>query len=303
MANFCESAGGNTGRPACDLRALVITGVIFSSKNAKIPAGTEDVKSFLQGKFKEVVKANRFFPAFDSLTITDSSEDAVIGTLAGGYSEKLRDGNAIYQFDYPFGLCKAKSLRQFDGWNGGVFLVSKEGYVIGRKQGNGDLAAFVPASVYTKSKTLGDGQNPAVFSLIINFGDSGVFLNTMSITEKIPDFDAEEFTGIIDVELSVAGQDSGYVDVLVQTKCDGVNLLDTYATELASAAAWKLISATTGDVATITSVAAQAGTKSFRVSTQSNNDTFKLSLADISTLETAGIEGYESNTITVTIPK
>ena len=123
------------------MRALVITGVIFSPKNAKIPVGTEDVKSFLKGKFKEVVKENRFFPAFDSLTTTDSSEDAVIGTLAGGYSEKLRDGNAIYQFDYPFGLCKAKSLRQFDGWNGGVFLVSKEGYVIGRKQSNGDLAA------------------------------------------------------------------------------------------------------------------------------------------------------------------
>jgi hypothetical protein len=299
MANFCVSTGGNTGKPACDLKALVVTGVIFSPKNAKIPAGTEDVKSFLKGKFKEAVKANRFFPALDSLTTTDSSEDAVIGTLSGGYSEKLRDGNAIYQFDYPFGLCKAKSLRQFDGWGGGIFLVSKEGYVIGRKQSNGDLAAFAPASVYTKSKTLGDGQNPAVFSLIINFGDSGVFLNVLDITEKMPDFDTEEFTGIIDVELSTVGTASGSVDVSVKTKCDGVNLYDVYATELAAAAAWALTNAASGAAATITSVAAQAGTKSFRITATAG--TYKLSLAGISALEAAGVEGYESNTITVTI--
>jgi hypothetical protein len=305
--DFCKNSGGNTGLGACDLTSSKMTpiGIIFAPKNASIPKNTTDVQALLDGKFKENAKANRFYPVMGFGTITDSSEEAQVATMALGYSEKIRNGNAIYQFDIPFSLCKAKKVIQFDGWKGGIYLVLSTGMIMGRKSVDGqNLLPFIPLQLdITNAQLLSLGTTDArVVSIQLNLDDK---LRLVEIADFIAmdNFDKDAINGVIDVELSVAGQDTGYVDVLVQTKCDGVNLYDTYAAELASAAAWKLISATTGAEATITSVAAQAGTKTFRVSAQSNNDTFNLSLADISTLETAGVEGYESNTITVSITK
>ncbi|MDR1155074.1 MAG: hypothetical protein LBL04_10195 [Bacteroidales bacterium] len=296
--SYCSNSGGNTGKTACDLSAIVTVGVIATPKNAVIPAGTENILDFLKSKFKEDNKANRWFPIVDKgWTVTNNSEEPVIGTLGSGYSEKLRDGNAIYKYDLAFSLCKSKSINQFDGWRGGIFLVSKDGRIIGRRQKDGSLAAFIPTSLYTTANPLGDGQNISLISLTANFGDLKLFTEILDVSERIEDVD--ELNGIIDVELSVAGKASGSVDVLVKTKCDGVNLYDVYASELSAAAAWRLVNATTGVAATVTSVAAQAGTKSFRVTATAG--TYKLSLAAISALENAGIEGYESNTITVTI--
>jgi hypothetical protein len=133
----------------------------------------------------------------------------------------------------------------------------------------------------------------------VNFGDVKLFTDTLDVSEKIENFDVDELGGIIDVKLTVAAQAAGQVDVLAKTKCGGVNLYDTYATELAAPGAWKLVNASTGAAGTITSVAAQDGTQSFRISAVTG--TYKLSLADISVLTAAGVEGYESNVITVTI--
>jgi hypothetical protein len=302
MSNYCSNSGGNTGLPACDLDAIVTVGMIATPKNAVIPAGTENVLEFLQSKFKENNKANRWFPIVDKgWTVTNNSEEPTIGTLGSGYSQKLRDGNAIYKYDLAFGLCKSKSISQFDSWRGGVFLVSKDGRLVGRRREDGGLAAFIPNSLYTTANPLGDGQNISVIAITANFGDLKQFTEILEVSEKIENFDVDELNGIIDVKLSVVGQGTGYVDVLVQTKCDGVNLYDTYSTELEAVAVWALINSATGATANITAVAAQAGTKSFRVSTAAGAGTYKLSLADITTLATAGVEGYESNTITVTI--
>ena len=301
MANFCISSGGNTGKPSCDLKDIVPIGVIPSPKKAIIPADTTDLKTFLQERFMENNKINRWYPMFDNLTITNNSEDAVIATLAGGYSEKLRNGNAIYQFDYPFALCKSKAINQFDGWTGGIFLVSKEGRIVGRKQSNGDLAALVPVSVYTSGGALGDGQNKNVTSLTVNFGDSGLLLNVIDVTDKIEDFDAEEMTGIIDLQLVPAGTSAGTVDVKIQTKCDGVNLFDVYGSKFEDAAVWKAVKKSDGTNVSVTSVTMQGDTQLYRLAFTAGAGEIRLSLADLNTLKTAGIEGYESNTIAVTI--
>jgi hypothetical protein len=276
--------------------------VIATPKNAVIPAGTENILDFLKSKFKEDNKASRWFPIVDkSWTVTNNSEEPTIGTLGSGYSEKLRDGNAIYKYDLAFGLCKNKAISQFDGWKGGVFLVSKDGRIVGRWQEDGGLAAFIPTSLYTTGNPLGDGQNISLTSLTANFGDLKLFAEILEVSEKIEHFDVDELNGIIDVKLSIAGTASGSVDVSVKTKCNGVDLYDMYSTELSEAGAWKMTSAASGEPVSISSVTAQAGTKSFHVSTAAGAGTYKLSLAAISALETAGVEGYESNTITVTI--
>jgi hypothetical protein len=300
MANLCENTGGNTGIGACDLKAPIIMGVIFTPKNAVIPTGTEDLMELLKTQFTNDNKQARWFPLIDSdIQITNSSEDAVVASLSSGYSEKLRNGNAIYQLDLRFSLCKGKIINRFDGWNGGMFLLTKDMQLAGRKQTNGDIAAFLPSSVYTKVNPLGDGQNISLASLIVNFGDSGLFMNVFDITSQIDNFDQSELQGLTDIDLTVVGQASGYVDVKVQTKCGGVDLFDTYSTELANKNVWSLINKSTGAAVVPTTVTAQAATKSFRISATAA--TYLLSLAAVSVLETNGISGYESNSITVTV--
>jgi hypothetical protein len=301
--DYCQKNGGNTGVGACDLSSSKITpiGVIFVQKHASIPKSTIDVQSFLDGKFKENAKGNRFYPIMGFGTITDSSEEAQVVTMALGYSEKIRNGNAIYQFDIPFSLCKAKKVIQFDGWKGGIYFILDTGMIMGRRSADGkNLLPLIPLQLnITNAQMLSLGTTDArVVSIQINLDDK---LRLIDIADfiTIDNFDKDAINGIIDVELSVAGTGTGYVDVAVQTKCEGVNLHDTYATELAVAGAWKLTNAATGAAATITSVAAQAGTKSFRISAGAG--AYKLSLADISALTAAGVEGYESNEISVTI--
>jgi hypothetical protein len=303
--DFCQNKGGNTGVGACDLASSKMTpiGVIFVPKNASIPKSTTDVQSFLDGKFKEDNKANRFYPIMGFGAITDSSEEAQVATMALGYSEKIRNGNAIYQFDIPFSFCKAKKVIQFDGWKGGLYLVLSTGMLMGRKSTNGQsLLPFIPLQLdITNAQLLSLGTTDVrVVSIQTNLDDK---LRLVEIADfiAIENFDKDAINGIMDVELSVVGTASGSVDVSVKTKCDGVDLYDMYSTELSEAGAWKMTNATTGAPATITEIVMQAETKSFRVATAAGADTYKLSLAAISALETAGVEGYESDTITVTI--
>ncbi|MDR2775628.1 MAG: hypothetical protein LBC19_12980 [Tannerella sp.] len=301
--DFCQNSGGNTGVGACDLSSSKMTpiGIIFVPKNASIPKSTTDVQAFLDGKFKENAKANRFYPVMGFGAVSDSSEEAQVATMALGYSEKIRNGNAIYQFDIPFSFCKAKKVIQFDGWKGGIYLILSTGMILGRKSTDGTkILPLIPLQLdITNAQLLSLGTTDArVVSIQANLDDK---LRLVDVADfiTIDDFDKDGINGIIDIELSIAAQEAGYVDVFVKTKCDGVNLFDVYTVELAAGAVWKLTNATTGAEATITGVVAQAGTKSFRVSAPSG--TYKLSLVDISALTTAKVEGYESNEITVTI--
>jgi hypothetical protein len=302
MSKFCKSTGGNTGLGACDLKAPVVIGLIFTPKNAVIEAGTTDVSAFLQTKIKAPIKANRWFPFIDtSATPTNSSEEPVIGTMGSGYSEKLRNGNAIFQFDFVFGLCKSKILNQFDGWSGGVFLVSKDAQIIGRRLKSGDLAAFIPTSVYTSINPMGDGQNISVASITLNFGDRGLFADVLDASDRMEDFDPAELNGIVDVRLSVVAQTATTVDVKALTRCDETNLYDAYQTERAVKDLWGAIKKADGSAVVISTVVAQDATKSFRLTfTAGPSGEVEVGLVNVGALAAAGVVGYEGNTVTVT---
>ncbi|MDR1199984.1 MAG: hypothetical protein LBK94_13410 [Prevotellaceae bacterium] len=301
--DLCTNSGGNTGIGACDLSSSKLTpiGIIFVPKNAQIPLETADILSFLDVKFKEDSRQARWYPMLGIQAIADSSEEAQMATLALGYSEKIRNGNAIYQFDIPFSLCKAKTVIPFDGWNGGIYFILSSGLIMGRKDRKGqNLFPIIPLQTnITNAQLLSLGTTDArVVSIQINLNDK---LRLVDIVDflTIEDFDTTDINGIIDVDLLPGAVATGYVDIKVQTKCDAVNLFDTYQVELAAKALWVLINKSTGAVATIATVEAQAGTKAFRVSADAG--TYLLSLVSVSALETAHIAGYESNQITVEI--
>jgi hypothetical protein len=300
--DLCTNSGGNTGIGACDLSStkLIPTGIVFVPKNAEIPLDTVDILSFLEEKFNENSKQNRWFPILGIAAITDSSEEAQMATFALGDSEKIRNGNAIYQFDIKFSLCKAKTVIPFDGWNGGIYFIMSSGLLMGRKDRKGkSLLPIVPLQTnITNAQLVSLGTTDGrVVSIQINLNDKLKLVDIVDFL-SIEDYDPTEINGIIDVELLQADTATGYVDIKVQTKCDAVNLFDVYQTALATQTLWILIDKATGATVTPT-VAAQTATKAFRISAAAG--TYLLSLASVSVLKAAGIDGYESNSITVEI--
>jgi hypothetical protein len=297
----CKNVGGNTGVGTCDLNSQRIDGFIFVPKNAAIPKSTADVVTFLVSKIKLDSKGQRYFPLFGVQQATNNSEEAQTGTLGYGYSVKQRNGNAIAQWDFPFSFCKAKSIIQFDGWNQGIYLVSSEGNIIGKNSlDKKSIVPFLPQQFDVVAADMFNTGSTDVqlISVSVNFGDKLKLIEQAQFI-KSEDFDADQLQGLVDVELNIEAQAAGYVDVSVITKCGDVNLFDSYQTELALAAVWTAINKATGASVTPTSVVAQAATKSFRVTLPAAS--YVLSLAAVSVLATNGIDGYESNQISVTV--
>jgi hypothetical protein len=298
----CKETGGNTGLYGCDLNSQRIDGIIFVPKDASIPKSTENIVEFLQGKFKEDNKAVRWFVQFGIDQATNNSEEAQNGTLGYGKTVKQRNGNAIYQWDWEFSVCKAKNIIQFDGWNKGIYLVSSEGNILGRN--SADKSALLPFMPQQFDVIAADIINIGttdvqLISVSVNLGDRLKFTTLVEFMQ-IPDFDSDLLAGITDVTLTaLTAQTAGSVDVKVETKCGGTNLFDLYKEQLATADAWKAVNKSTGAAGTISGVTAQENTKTFRVSIAAG--TYLLSLASLSALVSAGITGFESDQITVVI--
>jgi hypothetical protein len=180
-------------------------------------------------------------------------------------------------------------------------MVSSEGLIIGKNSlDKKSLVPFLPQEFDVEEASLINigTTDVQVVGFTINFGDK---LKLVVLAEfiKVNDFDEDLMNGLLDLDLTIAAQATGSADIKVDTKCGGVNLFDEYKTELEDSAAWLAIDKATGNQVSPTSVTAQAGTKSFRITLPTGS--YLLSLASVSQLETIGITGYESNEINVQI--
>ncbi|MDR1199591.1 MAG: hypothetical protein LBK94_11395 [Prevotellaceae bacterium] len=297
----CTNVGGNTGVGACDLNSQRIDGFIFVPKNAAIPKDTTDLVDFLVKQINLDSKGQRYFPLFNIDQATNNSEEAQVGTFGYGRTVKQRNGNTVMRWDFGFSLCKAKTIIQFDGWNQGIFLVSSEGYLIGKNSlDKKNLVPIIPQQfdvVAADFFDIGTSDLQAV-GVSVNFGDKLKLIEQAQFL-KADSFDADQLQGLVDVELEIVSKGTGVVNVSVTTKCGDVNLFDTYQTELELADVWKAIDKVTGSAVTVTGVEPKPLTKSFELSLPTG--TYLLSLAAVSVLTQKGIAGYESDSITVTI--
>jgi hypothetical protein len=299
MANieFCGTSGGNTGLPRCDIRIGIPTGVLFVPRDATItPEQGDDLLTLIQTKAKDANPLQRWYPIFGVQNITDSSEEAVTGNLAAtGYSEKLRDGAAIYLLEYPASLCKSKILKQFDQWNGGIFIITSDNRLWGRGQRDGSLAPYLPSSVYVYGGGWSDGQNIITSKLNINFGEQGNFIELSAFFGFEVNDDILSIVGLQTAQIVPTATAKTY---RVLTKCDKLNLYDLYSTELADDALWIVTVASTGATVAVTAVAANAS-RDFTLTFTEPAEKYYVSLAGLAALEAAGIVGYESEQLAV----
>ncbi|MDR1594297.1 MAG: hypothetical protein LBS43_07435 [Prevotellaceae bacterium] len=299
MANitFCGTSGGNVGLPRCDVKMNTPIAVIFAPRDAKISkSDADDLIALIKAKSKDDSSLLRWYPVVGIEQITDSSEEPVTGNLAAtGYTEKLRDGATIYLFEYPARLCKAKALKQFDQWDGGVCVISNDKKLWGRVTADGSLAPYLPSSVAVYGGGFNDGQNVITSKLQINFGQQGQFIEESGFFGFEEDDDISGLTGLQNLVIAATGTNK----FSVTTKCDRVNLFDLYADELADVDLWKVTKASDGSAVTVSAATKNATTKDFTVTFTAPTVKYYVSLAAVSDLEAKGIVGYESGRLTV----
>jgi hypothetical protein len=303
MAN-CENQGGNTGTGKCDIKSQMVDVIIFTDRKASIPKSTPDIQAYLLEKFGAASKRERYYPFNQIQQGTDNSEEAQMGTFSYGASVKQTNGNAMYEWELPFAKCLAEKAISFDGWSGGVFLISKTGNLLCRESADGQsylpLIPEVPVYV-SKAKFIAVNTSDLLtVGFTVNLGDQLAFAKNTKVV-PIEGYDKSEIVGLIDLKLVVVNATAGYVNVRVETECGGVNLFDDYKEELSNQILWKAIDTTTGNEVVISGVTANEGTNLFQVAANFSAATYKLSLADTATLADNGVDGYEAKPATFNV--
>jgi hypothetical protein len=273
------------------------TGVIFVPRDASISeADADDLIATIQSRIKDDSSLLRWYPVIGIEQITDSSEEPVTGNLAAtGYSEKLRDGAAIYLFEYPARVCKAKVLKQFDQWDGGAYVITGDKKLWGRVMQDNSLAPYLPSSVAVYGGGFNDGQNIITSKLQINFGAQGAFIERSGFFGFEEEDDIDSIVGLQTANIL----SSGTLKYKAVTKCDRQNLYDLYGSTLAATTLWKVTKASDGSSVTVTAVTGNASTKDYSLTFTAPSEKYFVSLAAVSVLEAAGIVGYEFDRLTV----
>jgi hypothetical protein len=271
-------------------------GVIFVPRDTEIKdAEADNLIGLILSKIKNDNSLSRWYPILGIKQITDNSEEPVMGNLSGtGYTEKLRDGASIYLFEYPAKLCRSKVLDSFDQWDGGVYLISSDKKLWGRVNPNNALAPYLPETVSVYGGGFNDGQNIITSKLQINFGLQGAFIKKSAFFGFENDDDLDSIVGLQDVIITAVAANR----FSLTTKCNRINLFDAYSTILNATTLWKVTKAD-GAAVSVSAVTANATTKDFTLTFTAPATKYYVSLANVSTLEAAGVVGYESVKLTI----
>jgi len=299
----CLIAGGNTGFGDCflDLKNIV-GGILVPSDRAYSAAETESAATLLAAIQADIsaVAADRVYPLGTFEALTDNSEAPTIQTLGYGGIAVTREG--LYNLSFQFiqgGLCLSKSLRKFNGSNRSVLLFDANGLLVGWKSGT-TLKGIPLDLFYQNPLKLNDGTNVTAYVLQIAF--KPIYLNDSIGFVQMSLADLATLSGLQDIALSeTTGSDLPILKIKAKTGCSGLDLYDTFSTELASVPLWVARNAANGASLTITSVVIDATLKAWTVTVDSPpvSGSVTITLAAPTVLAAAGIEGYEALTLTV----
>lgn len=303
----CDTSRKNTGYGGCPVDWKLISGaLIYDSPVTLDAAGLADLQNTLQTQAFQDSKTGRCYPVHNFLNPVDNTQDPTFETFADGTMAFVRDG--VYDWTFQItagGFCLLQGLRTHNG-NGTVyaFFYDKEKKILGYNL-NGEFAA-IPIMVFQALPwKMNTGSNTAKYLLRFVFATN--YANEDADYVKA-DFPLTNVKGLQDIKLKVNGFNhaSGLVNVSVITECGGSNLYDRYNAQLVSAL-WIATNTATGNSIAITSVAPQAGPKTFNVTLNTAdpdypvNSAINLALAAPSVLSAANVPGYESEVATLTV--
>lgn len=302
----CESSYKNVGYGTCVLDPALIAGaILFNTKKSFTPSEVADLQTTLQDMAWADSPSARAFPINYFVAMTDNSEDVSIQTFDYGDKAITRDG--VYDWSGQFrkgSLCLSSALRSLNG-DRYVLFYDKNKVIYGYK--SSDRLTTIPVLFYEKPWKLPTGSTATEY--IARFIFLPNYLNEDVMIAKVA-FDPAEITGLQDIDIIVNSFDSvtGVANITIQTLCGGVNLYDSYSTELAATGRYVVTNTDTGEAITVSTATAQASDKTFNVTLDvldvdyPTAGTIDFTLAAPSALNVAGIPGYEAETAVLTVP-
>jgi hypothetical protein len=285
---FCENISIYTGVSGCDIVPGKPVALIFAPKDVQLAdADVATPLNFFQAAISNANPSLRAFPVTGILQNDFSNTEANMGTLAGyGYSEQLADTMMGDIFQFKMSVCKAKALQQLSGYSGRLFILTDNGVIIGSKLSSGKIVGLPLLSVSVTSDSFHQNAQAVVTTKItVNYGSGKQLFENLAFIQY--DFDVEELVGITEVELKKVGE----FTYQVITKCNGVNLYDSYGDKLAEVSKWKAVNANTGAALTVATPTKVADTKAIQLVISGVNAPYKITVQFSSVAD-----GFEQST-------
>lgn len=300
----CSAGGGNTGFGDCFIDLKNIVGGILVPLTAEFTAADLASAATMLAALQAAIiaaPASRVYPMGSYVAITDNSEAPVIQTFGYGGLAVTREG--LYNLSFQFlngGLCLSKSLRKFNSQNRAVLLFDASGLLVGWKSGS--VLKGIPLDMfYQNPLKLNDGSNVTAYVTQLAF--KPIYLNDFIGFVEMNISDLSALTGLQDIVLSEVGASAEPNFIIkLNTGCNGADLYDIYADELAYNTLWKAYNQE-GEAITITSVTKNTNNKAWNVTIDGADPDVSgpviISLVSPAELAAAGIDGYDSIPLTI----
>lgn len=269
----CATLRANTGFGNCVLDWALIKGVIFAPDNYSIP--TSSVAAAIAQMKADIINdvyASRIFPVYGIIPTANNTETLPQVTNPDGSKETVRD--VFYDITYKtaFGkFCLQYRLRQLiNNVNKSFFLYDSNGVIWGTDSGDGNCSAIKPNSSWANVPVPNTGAATTDYTFNLNFfgpliadfpatidfrGSSGGGLAFL-----------KNLKGLQDVTIAKVTRATNVLTVTAITNCGTTNLYDLYPSILAAVNQWAAFAdaaGSPGNALTITSVTANANSKSF----------------------------------------
>ncbi len=306
-AKNCAKSAGNTGRSKCPLRIDKIMGGFLCPTSFVLSA--EDLETDETVRAALIAAANhddpfqRIYPIHGFLELTDGTPEPTVKTYGYGSSVITSEGNYDWTFPYDGNICLNNKLRNFNTSDFRPIFYDSNNTLFGWAQ-NGELRGIPQNQTYTAPWKAATGADPMATSIKFNFKPT--YINEQLGFYQVNEFAPEIVEGLLDAEIVQAGvQAKPVYKVQVFAGCESTNIGVLYDTELASAALWRASNAATGIGITITTVTFDAALKGFTITLDDEDTDYPvvgsiiLSLAPVSVIKAAGVEGYESLPLTI----
>jgi len=305
----CLTDGSNTGSGDCPLDVKLLQFIIRVPKGVVLTASQMASKATALAALQALVvnnnKALRGYPYPPQVTFTDNSTDPAFQTFGSGSSAPSNDGMYNWMFQFTKGgACLSNKLRNFNSNSGGYFIVvDAAGNVYGTKVGN-DLHSIPANYIYTDKLKVAAYDAVSVYAYRVDFRPNYFNENLAFVNLALSDLLA--LSGLQDIIPSQQGVApvSNVFRVKLTTGCGGQDLYDLYSAELADPTNFVVRLAATGNQVDITSVTAEANTKSFIFTLNSSDPDyvaggpFTVYGSTVSALAANDVVGYEIGSFT-----
>lgn len=310
----CANGAKNTGFGSCVLDPKNIIGVIEVPKGDYLSAANLASQSTLYAALLAKVTLDspllRWYPVWNLEAVTVNAGEPVVQTLGYGGKYVVRDDYYDLMFQFvQGGLCLLKNLRSHNGAGKNFFFIDREGLIIGTKVG--DKLYPVPMQIfYAHPFKMNDGANISAYNIQFVFQQR--YINELVGFAHLPfssGYDVTNVAGLQDVSVEAFSTlVAGVVKVQFFVGCDHTNLYDAFSAVLATKANLLVKNKITGGLITITTDVVDAANKAFTLTLDTADADYPavgqdltIQLQPPSVLSAAGMPGYESNTLTLTV--